>query len=345
MLAEVCSMQLYCLRLGRLIEEGRLTDTIAALAKMDNTRKARQVVAEARDLLGGNGILLDFHVMRHMADMEALHTYTYEGTETIQSSSWARTSRVSAPLPESAPSIRYVDVDGVRLRTSVRGAGSPLLLLTGIGAPLELSAPLERALNGHGVQTIALDAPGTGESSRYRRPRRMPGLARTVERTLDALGYDRVDVLGVSFGGVLGQQFAHQAPECVRRLVLAATGAGVAFLGGIRSLGGRARGVRGDDEPGPGVPQVVVDLPCLEQRVHRDHGRPGHQRPEVDDGEGRHVGQHESHAVAGRHAACGQRRRDPGSGTGEFAVGDDGVARPQGRPPSSIAVSIRCCAM
>jgi len=82
MLAEVCSMQLYCLRLGRLIEEGSLTDTIASIAKMNNTRKAREVVSEARDLLGGNGILLDFHVMRHMADMEALHTY--EGTETIQ---------------------------------------------------------------------------------------------------------------------------------------------------------------------------------------------------------------------------------------------------------------------
>src|SRR6266536_45471 len=82
MLAEICSMQLYCLRLGRLIEEGRLTDTIAAIAKMNNTRKARQVILEARDLLGGNGILLDFHVMRHMADIEAIHTY--EGTETIQ---------------------------------------------------------------------------------------------------------------------------------------------------------------------------------------------------------------------------------------------------------------------
>jgi glutaryl-CoA dehydrogenase len=82
MLAEVCSMQLYCLRLGRLIEEGRMTDTIAALAKMNNTRKAREVVAEARDLLGGNGILLEYHVIRHMADVEAIHTY--EGTETIQ---------------------------------------------------------------------------------------------------------------------------------------------------------------------------------------------------------------------------------------------------------------------
>ena len=82
MLAEVCSMQLYCLRLGRLIQEGRMTDTIAAIAKMNNTRKARQVIHEARDLLGGNGILLDFHVMRHMADIEAIHTF--EGTETIQ---------------------------------------------------------------------------------------------------------------------------------------------------------------------------------------------------------------------------------------------------------------------
>jgi glutaryl-CoA dehydrogenase len=82
MLAEVTAMQLICLRLGRLIEEGRLTDTIAALAKMNNTRKARQVCSEARDLLGGNGILLDFHAVRHMADMEAIHTY--EGTETIQ---------------------------------------------------------------------------------------------------------------------------------------------------------------------------------------------------------------------------------------------------------------------
>jgi glutaryl-CoA dehydrogenase len=82
MLAEVCSMQLYCLQLGRLIAAGTLTDTIAAIANMNNTRKARQIISEARDLLGGNGILLDFHVMRHMADIESIHTYA--GTETIQ---------------------------------------------------------------------------------------------------------------------------------------------------------------------------------------------------------------------------------------------------------------------
>src|SRR4029079_10289986 len=80
--AEVSSMQLYCLQLARLQEQGALTDTIAALAKMNNTRRAREVIAESRDLLGGNGILLDYHVIRHMADIEALHTY--EGTETIQ---------------------------------------------------------------------------------------------------------------------------------------------------------------------------------------------------------------------------------------------------------------------
>jgi glutaryl-CoA dehydrogenase len=82
MLAEVTSMQLYCLQIGRLAERGELTDTIAGLAKLNNTRKARQVCAEARDMLGGNGILLENHVIRHMADIEAIHTY--EGTETMQ---------------------------------------------------------------------------------------------------------------------------------------------------------------------------------------------------------------------------------------------------------------------
>ena len=80
MLAEVTAMQLYCLRIARLAEAGELTDTIASLAKVHNTRKAREVLPEARELLGGNGILLEYHVVRHMADIEAIHTY--EGTAT-----------------------------------------------------------------------------------------------------------------------------------------------------------------------------------------------------------------------------------------------------------------------
>ena len=82
MLAEVTSMQLYCMQLARLADDGRVSDTIAGLAKFNNTRKARQVIAEARDLLGGNGILLENHVIRHMSDIEVLHTF--EGTETMQ---------------------------------------------------------------------------------------------------------------------------------------------------------------------------------------------------------------------------------------------------------------------
>jgi len=82
MLADLTAMQLYCLRIGRLAEAGRLTPTVAGLAKMHNTRKARALAAEARDMLGGNGILLDYQVMRHMTDLEAIHTF--EGTETMQ---------------------------------------------------------------------------------------------------------------------------------------------------------------------------------------------------------------------------------------------------------------------
>ena len=82
MLADLTAMQLYCLQIGRLAEAGRLTETVAGLAKMHNTRKARAITADARDMLGGNGILLDYQVMRHMVDMEAIHTF--EGTETMQ---------------------------------------------------------------------------------------------------------------------------------------------------------------------------------------------------------------------------------------------------------------------
>jgi poly(3-hydroxyalkanoate) depolymerase len=137
--------------------------------------------------------------------------------------------------PDQTPAagIRQLEVDGVSLRASVRGTGRPLLLLTGIGASLGLSVPFEDELNPRGVQTISADAPGTGKSTRYPRPRRMPGIARTFELLLDALGYEQVDVLGVSFGGIIAQQLAHQAPARVRRLVLAATGAGVAGLGGV----------------------------------------------------------------------------------------------------------------
>ncbi|MEV4735953.1 MULTISPECIES: acyl-CoA dehydrogenase family protein [unclassified Microbacterium] len=82
MLEDLTAMQLYCRRLADLESAGELRPTQASLAKFHNTRAARRVAGIARDLLGGNGILLENGVMQHMADIEAIHTY--EGTESVQ---------------------------------------------------------------------------------------------------------------------------------------------------------------------------------------------------------------------------------------------------------------------
>jgi glutaryl-CoA dehydrogenase len=83
MVAEITAMQLLCLRLSELAGDGRLTAGMASLAKMNHAAKAREIVGHARDILGGNGILLENHVARHHADMEAI--FTFEGTDSIQS--------------------------------------------------------------------------------------------------------------------------------------------------------------------------------------------------------------------------------------------------------------------
>jgi glutaryl-CoA dehydrogenase len=82
MLSELATMQLLCVQLTRLDEAGTLTPEQASLAKYTCTRTARVIAQNARDLLGGNGILVANRVARHLADIEALHTY--EGTETMQ---------------------------------------------------------------------------------------------------------------------------------------------------------------------------------------------------------------------------------------------------------------------
>jgi len=81
MLAAVTSMQFFTLRLSQLLDEGKLTDAQASLAKMNNAATARMVVALARETMGGNGILLENHAARHFADAEAI--YTYEGTNEV----------------------------------------------------------------------------------------------------------------------------------------------------------------------------------------------------------------------------------------------------------------------
>lgn len=81
MLADVTAMRLVCVRLASLIDAGALTPPMASLAKMHNAEKALSVVSQARDLLGGNGILLENHVARHLGDAEVVSTV--EGTDVV----------------------------------------------------------------------------------------------------------------------------------------------------------------------------------------------------------------------------------------------------------------------
>ena len=83
MLSDITGMQLMCTRMSQLQARGLVSIEHAALAKLNTGDGARRVCAMARDILGGNGILLDHHVARHHADIEAV--YTYEGTDSIQS--------------------------------------------------------------------------------------------------------------------------------------------------------------------------------------------------------------------------------------------------------------------
>lgn len=83
MLADLTAMQLICFRAAALQDQGRLTNEKASLAKMFTAEKSRALCREARDMLGGNGLLLENHVARHLTDMEVVHTY--EGTDSIQS--------------------------------------------------------------------------------------------------------------------------------------------------------------------------------------------------------------------------------------------------------------------
>ena len=126
--------------------------------------------------------------------------------------------------------LTFARVDGHLLRVSIRGDGRPLLLVMGLGGNIEMWRPLEDALVQHGIQTIAYDAPGTGESPPRLVPLRVPRLARQAARLLDVLGIPQADVLGVSFGGAVAQQLALDNPKRVKRLVLASTSVG---LGGV----------------------------------------------------------------------------------------------------------------
>ena len=130
--------------------------------------------------------------------------------------------------------IQMVQVAGQTVRVGVRPGteeGPPLLIFNGIGANLELVEPFTAALVG--VETVVFDVPGVGGSPAPTLPYRFSGLARLANRLMTQLGYDGpVDVLGVSWGGALAQQFAFQYPQRCRRLILAATSPGALMVPG-----------------------------------------------------------------------------------------------------------------
>jgi glutaryl-CoA dehydrogenase len=83
MLTEITKAQLLCLQLGRLKDAGTMKPEQVSLAKRNNVNMATECAREARRLLGANGILAEYHSMRHMANLESV--YTYEGTHDMHS--------------------------------------------------------------------------------------------------------------------------------------------------------------------------------------------------------------------------------------------------------------------
>jgi poly(3-hydroxyalkanoate) depolymerase len=133
---------------------------------------------------------------------------------------------------------RMVNINGIRIYTSVRrgdGTGPALLLINGVGVDLEVFDPFLDELEnvaGRRIETICFDVPGAGRSPTPLFPLPFYGLAYLIARMLDMLGYRSVDMLGLSWGGGLAQQFALSYPYRCRRLVLVATSTGAISIPG-----------------------------------------------------------------------------------------------------------------
>ena len=146
--------------------------------------------------------------------------------------------------------VRTLTVRGRVLRVAVRGGNlqwPPLVLCNGIGARLELLQPFVDALDPQ-REVVRFDMPGIGGSPDPVMPYHLWTLAPLLSGLLDQLGYRQADVLGISWGGGLAQQFALRDPDRVRRLVLVATATGAMMV--------------------PGHPRVLRHM--LTPRRHRD---------------------------------------------------------------------------
>lgn len=152
--------------------------------------------------------------------------------ETLRRRNEMASDRPVAGTGRREMSSRQLKVFGKSIRVAVwpcpGKARTPLLLLNGIGASLEMLMPFADALADREI--IAFDVPGSGKSEATILPYRLWMLSMLASGVLDQLGYDRVDVLGVSWGGALAQQFALQNPRRCRKLVLAATSQGMLMV-------------------------------------------------------------------------------------------------------------------
>ena len=139
------------------------------------------------------------------------------------------------PSYRRKPEITMQDVDGIVLRTAHWKAPEdngelPLLFFNGIGANLELTLGLGDMFPVREI--ITFDVPGVGLSPVTQWPYRHWMLARWVRKLIDRYGIDMVDVMGVSWGGALAQQFSFQYRSRVNRLILCATSSGMTMIPG-----------------------------------------------------------------------------------------------------------------
>lgn len=132
------------------------------------------------------------------------------------------------------PQVELIKAGRQDLRTAVwKGSGQkrPILFFNGIGANLELVAPLGQMMADRS-DVIVFDMPGIGGSPAPVMPYRPSTVVGWANKILDHLGYEDVDVMGISWGGGAAQQFALDNVDRARCLVLLATSAGMAMIPG-----------------------------------------------------------------------------------------------------------------